>query len=117
MHERLRRLRGRAGRGERDGREGADELGGQRDGGPGGPGRVRAWCCRARAGGGQPGQGVPPGGDAAPGQHAEAERERLAARVQGGMAQLLVAGVEPGAASGSLAGIQACAWFSSRVAR
>ena len=57
------------------------------------------------------------GGDAAAGQHAEAERERLAARVQGGMTELLVAGVQPAAGSGSLAGIQAGAWFSSRVAR
>ena len=60
---------------------------------------------------------MPPGGDAAPGQYAEAERERLAARVQGGMAKLLVAGVEPAAGSTVLAGIQAGAWFSSRVAR
>ena len=45
------------------------------------------------------------------------ERERLAARVQGGMAELLVAGVQPAAGGGSLAGIQAGAWFSSRVAR
>ena len=67
--------------------------------------------------GGHLGQGVPPGSDAAAGQHAEAERERLAARVQGGMAELLVAGVEPAAGSGNLAGIQAGAWFSSRVAR
>ena len=57
------------------------------------------------------------GGDAAAGQHAEAERERLAARVQGGMTELLVAGVQPAAGSGSLAGIEAGAWFSSRVAR
>ena len=69
------------------------------------------------AGGGQPGQGMPPGGDALAGQHAEPERERLGARVQGGMAQLLVAGVQPAAGSGVLAGIQAGAWFSSRVAR
>jgi len=60
---------------------------------------------------------MPPGGDAAAGQHAEPERERLGACVQGGMAQLLVAGVEPAAGSGRLAGIRAGAWFSSRVAR
>jgi hypothetical protein len=60
---------------------------------------------------------VPPGGDAAAGQHAEPERERLGARVQGGMAQLLVAGVEAAAGGTVLAGIQAGAWFSSRVAR
>jgi hypothetical protein len=37
--------------------------------------------------------------------------------VQGSMAQLLAAGVQPAAGSGSLAGIQVRAWFSSRVAR
>jgi hypothetical protein len=58
-----------------------------------------------------------PGGDTAAGQHAEAKRERRAARVQGGMAELLVAGVQPAAGSTVLAGIQAGAWFSSRVAR
>ena len=69
------------------------------------------------AGGGQPGQGTPPGGDALAGEHAEPERERLGARVQGGMAQLLVAGVQPAAGGTVLAGIRAGAWFSSRVAR
>ena len=44
-------------------------------------------------GGGEAGQGALPGDDALAGQHAQAERERLAARVQGGMAELLVAGV------------------------
>jgi hypothetical protein len=77
--------------------------------------------CRAvllfPASGGQAGQGMPPGGDAAAGQHAEPERERLGARVQGSMAQLLVAGVEPAAGGTVLAGIQAGTWFSSRVAR
>jgi hypothetical protein len=116
------RLRGRGGCGERDGRESADELGGQRAGEPGGPagagaGRLAGWRGRVLRDGGQPGQGMLPGGDAAVGQHAEAERERLAARVQGGMTELLVAGVQPAAGSGSLAGIQAGAWFSSRVAR
>ncbi len=50
-------------------------------------------------------------------KHAEPERERLGARVQGGMAQVLVAGVQPAAGSGVLAGIRAVARFSSRVAR
>jgi hypothetical protein len=80
-------------------------------------GRPAGWCRRALPGGGQARQGVPPGGDAAACQHAEAERERLGPRVQRGMTQLLVAGVQPAAGSGSLAGIQAGAWFSSRVAR
>ena len=66
---------------------------------------------------GEAGQGALPGDDALAGQHAQAERERLAARVQGGMAELLVAGVQPAAGGGGLAGIQAGAWFSSRVAR
>ena len=60
---------------------------------------------------------MPPGGDAAAGQHAEPERERLGACVQGGMAQLLIAGIEPAAGAGDLAGIRAVARFSSRVAR
>jgi hypothetical protein len=37
--------------------------------------------------------------------------------VQGGMAQLFVAGVQHAAGGTVLAGIQAGAWFSSRVAR
>jgi hypothetical protein len=37
--------------------------------------------------------------------------------VQGGMAQLLVAGVQPAAGGGDLAGIRAGARFSSRSAR
>jgi hypothetical protein len=37
--------------------------------------------------------------------------------VQGGMAKLLVAGVQHAAGGTVLAGIQAGAWFSSRVAR
>ena len=80
----------------------------------GGAGRGPGWC---RLRGGQAGQGALPGGDALAGQHAEPERERLRACVQGGMAQLLVAGVQPAAGSTVLAGIQAGAWFSSRVAR
>ena len=72
--------------------------------------------CAGRAAG-QAGQGTPPGGDALAGEHAEPERERLRACVQGGMTQLLVAGIQPAAGGGSLAGIQAGAWLSSRVAR
>ena len=60
---------------------------------------------------------MPPGGDAAAGQHAEPERERLGARVQGGMTQLLVAGVQPAAGNAILAGIRTVLRFSSRVAR
>ena len=66
---------------------------------------------------GQAGQGALPGGDALAGQHAEPEWERLRACVQGGMAQLLVAGVQPAAGGGDLAGIRAGARVSSRVAR
>jgi hypothetical protein len=66
--------------------------------------------------GGQAGQGALPGGDALAGQHAEPERERLGACVQGGMAQFLVAGIQPAAGGGDLAGIRAVARFSSRVA-
>jgi hypothetical protein len=53
------------------------------------------------------GQGAPPGGDALAGEHAEAERERARAFVQGSMTQLLVAGIEPAAGNMSLAGIRA----------
>jgi len=63
------------------------------------------------------GQDTLPGGDALAGQHAQAERERLGARVQGSMTQLFVAGVQPAAGNAILAGIQAGAWFNSRVAR
>ena len=100
----------------------ADQLGGQR-GGQSAAGGAQAGRPAGRAavrcgrGGRQGGQGVPPGGDAPAGQHAEAERERLSARVQGGMAQLLVAGVQPAAGNTVLAGIRAGARFSSRVAR
>jgi hypothetical protein len=103
-----------AGCGERDGRQGADELGGQAGG------RRACWPAWRRPAGGdrdEAGQGALPGGDALAGQHAQAERERRAARVQGGMAELLVAGVQAAAGSGALAGIQAGARFSSRVAR
>jgi hypothetical protein len=37
--------------------------------------------------------------------------------VQGGMTQVLVAGIEPAAGGGDLAGFRAVARFSSRVAR
>jgi hypothetical protein len=80
----------------------------------GGAGRPPGWRrLRDR----QAGQGTLPGGDAFAGQHAEPERERVDACVQGGMAQLLIAGIEPAAGGGDLAGIQARAWFSSRSAR
>ena len=68
-----------------------------------GPGVRAVRAPRAVAGvsgaacGGQVGQGAPPGGDALAGEHAEPERERARACVQGGMTQLLVAGVQPAA--------------------
>ena len=80
-------------------------------------GGVDGWCRHARSDGGQAGQGMPPGGDALAGQHAEPERERLGARVQRGMTQLLVAGVQPAAGNASLAGIRTVLRVSSRVAR
>ena len=98
-----------------------DELGGHRAGRQdrraGGDGT--AGCSRrARGGrGGQAGQDAPPGGDALAGEHAEPERERRGAGVQGSMTQLLVAGIQPAAGSGGLAGIRAGVRFSSRVAR
>ena len=64
-----------------------------------------AGCAGRRRG--QVGQGAPPGGDALAGEHAEPERERARACVQGGMTQLLVAGVQPAAGNTSLAGIRA----------
>jgi hypothetical protein len=63
------------------------------------------------------GQGAPPGGDALAGEYAEPERERVRACVQGGMTQVLVAGVQPAAGNVSLAGIRAYARVSSRGAR
>ena len=71
----------------------------------------------AGGGGDQAGEGAPPCGDALAGEHAKAEGERLGACVQGGMTQLLVAGIQPGTGGGDLAGIRAGARFSSRVAR
>ena len=109
--------------GERDGRQGADELGGHRGREPGGPGGAVPGAGRA-AGGGAAGwraarparacrQAVTPPPVSTPSPSGNASR----ARVQGGMAQLLVAGVQPAAGGAVLAGIQAGAWFSSRVAR
>ena len=77
----------------------------------------RAGAGRRRLRDGEAGQGTLPGGDALAGQHAEPERERLRARVQGSMTQFLVAGIKPAARGGDLAGIRAIARFSSRVAR
>jgi hypothetical protein len=68
-------------------------------------------------GGDEVGEGAPPGGHALAGEHAKSEGERLGACVQGGMTQLLVAGIQPGAGGGDLAGIRAGARFSSRGAR
>ncbi|HTU72285.1 MAG TPA: hypothetical protein VMG38_02095 [Trebonia sp.] len=107
-------VRGRPG--ERDGRQGADQLGCQ-------AGRQRERPAGRRPGGGwaagrgEAGQGALPGDDALAREHAEAEREGLPACVQGGMAEFLVAGAQPAAGSGGLAGIRARARLSSRVAR
>ena len=60
---------------------------------------------------------IAPGGDALAGEHAEPERERAHASVQGGMTPLLVTGVQPAAGNTSLAGIRAGARFSSCMAR
>jgi len=79
-------------------------------------GRVSRGCWRS-GGGDQAGEGAPPCGDALASEHAKAEGERLGACVQGGMTQLLVAGIQPGTGDGDLAGIRAGARFSSRVAR
>ena len=105
------------GAGQCDSGQGADQLGRYRcreppclAAVPGQGGRR----CRLRDG--QAGQGTLPGGDALAGQHAETERERLRARVQRGMPQVLVAGIQP-AGGGDLAGIRAGARFSSRSAR
>jgi len=53
------------------------------------------------------GQEAPPGGDTFAGEDTEAERERARACVQGGMTQLLIAGVQPATGNTSLAGIRA----------
>src|SRR6516165_7895066 len=71
-----------SGGGEGQGGQGADELSGQAGGQRG---RRAGWCRRGGGGGaggwGQAGQGAPPGSHALGGQHAQTERERLAARV------------------------------------
>ncbi|HEX4830184.1 MAG TPA: hypothetical protein VH478_03715 [Trebonia sp.] len=106
---------GVSGCGHGQGGQRADEIGGEgarrdRDG------RARR-AGNSGCGRGEAGDGALPGDDAPGGEHAEAERERLAPRVQGGMAELLVAGVQPAAGNRGLAGIRARARFSSRVAR
>jgi hypothetical protein len=65
----------------------------------------------------RPARGALPCGDALAGEHAKGEGERFGACVQGGVTQLLVAGIQPGTGDGDLAGIRAGARFSSRVAR
>ena len=59
--------------------------------------------------GGEIGQGAAPGGHALAGEHGEAQRERRGTRVQGGVTQLFVAGVQPttGNSVVILAGIRA----------
>ena len=100
-----------AGECRREPGQGVDELGGRRAG-QGAASAQHAHrpsaapgCARRRLLA-QVGQGPPPGGDALAGEHAEAERERGRACVQGGMTQLLVAGVQPAAGSSVLAGIR-----------
>jgi hypothetical protein len=107
------------GAGEHDSGEGIDELGADR-----GRHRRRSGggrrCGRGGPGvGGQLGQGAAPGGHAPAGEHGQAQRERLGTRVQGGVTQLFVAGVQPTTGNGVviLAGIRAGARFSSRGAR
>jgi len=110
--------RGGLGAGEHDSSEGVDELGGDR-------GRYRPSDWRRRRGrggpgiGGEIGQGAAPGGHALAGEYGEAQRERLGTRVQGGVTQLFVAGVQPATGNSVviLAGIRAGARFSSRGAR
>ena len=99
---------GQIGAGQRDGEPGQGMDSSVVTGSGSGSGG-RCWCsCGAGGGGaGQAGQGAPPGGDALAGEHAEAERERARACVQGGLTQLLVAGVQPAAGNMSLAGIRA----------
>jgi hypothetical protein len=98
------------------------------DEGGGDPGwrRRRERACRwgvgrrdrpaGRGGWGEAGEGPAPGDDALAGEHAEAERERLAAPVQGGMAKLLVAGIETATGNAPLADIRTVR-FCSRSAR
>jgi hypothetical protein len=101
--------------GERHRGQDADELAGG-GGQSRAAGRVSRGCWRS-GGGDQAGEGAPPCGDALASEDAKAEGERLGACVQGGMTQLLVAGIQPGTGGGDLAGIRAGARFSSRVAR
>jgi hypothetical protein len=65
------------------------------------------WRGAGGGGAGQVGQEAPPGGDALAEQDPEPERERARACVQGGMTQLLIAGVQPAAGNTGLAGIRA----------
>jgi hypothetical protein len=106
----------RSGAGERDGGEGVDQFGGDL----GRQRRARRHARRRREDrrvGGEFGDGAPPGGHALAGEHGETERERLAASVQCGVAELLVAGVQPGTGSGGLAGVRGEARISSGTAR
>ena len=104
--------------GEHDSSQGVDELGADR-------GRYRP-SDRARRGGrgrpaigGESGQGAAPGGHALAGEHGEAQRERRGTRVQGGVTQLFVAGIQPTTGNGvvSLVGIRAGVGFISRKVR
>ena len=65
------------------------------------------WHGARGSGAGQAGQQAPPGGDALAGKDTESERERARACVQGGMTELLVAGVQHAAGNTDLAGIRA----------
>src|SRR5260370_16658392 len=83
----------RSGTGEREAGQRVEEFGGGRR-------RERGrWEGRWRGGGNKLGHRSSPTGDAVAGEHGEPQRERLGPGVQGGMTQLLVAGVEPGAAA------------------
>ena len=63
---------------------------------------------------------MPPGGDTLAGEHAEPERERGGAGVQGSMTESFVVGVQPATGNMGLAGIRVRARlvrFSRRGAR
>ena len=108
---------------ERQGGEDVDQLAGQRGG--------ERWrlggcgCAGGRGGrgggggrdGGEFGEDTRPRDEAFTGQRGQAERERLRACVQDGVAQLFVAGVGPGAVGESLASIRAQTRLCSRGAR
>ncbi len=66
--------------------------------------------------GGKSAEGTPPCGHALAGEHGEAQRERLGTPVQGGVTQLLVAGIQPTTENSVmiLADFRAGARFSSR---